>query len=205
MLGLCFVGSIAVFLASYGHYLNLSFPEYSGGDSGLIQRAETLMLAALVLLGVASGLATFFEFDSSKQSLISSFSSLLFSWGTLGLIVFAAIVYGLSCLGDVGQYLILVGFFAVPVVGGLIDWAGHRRKPTPAADGLTTMQLTVLWYGTVLAAALCGVWAAAVQSIGPLIPSVIMVTVVLALSVSLRQQRTRHSSLLQWARCSLRC
>jgi len=170
-----FFGAGAMLVATYGHYLNLTFAEMSGGDAGLSQRGVTLFLPALVVEFGAIGLT---------ESKGKSFAELLPSWKIAGLLaIFLLWSYGLGFLGDVGHYLWLVSFIVVLLPWEIISekvQEAFRRKPD--SKGLTTTQLSILWCGSIAAIALCVVWVLVANSVGPSVLAIVILTAALVLS-----------------------
>jgi hypothetical protein len=64
-----------------------------------------------------------------------------------------------------------------------LRWIAQGISVDPPIEGLTTAQLIVLWYGTIVVIALCMMWAAVAASIGPVVLAIIVTTILLAISV----------------------
>lgn len=94
---LCFGGGAAL-IASCGHYLNMTFPAYSGGDTGLSQRGSIVVWGAVIALGLYFGLSKLVELSQNKQNPMSLLVPWLFSWRAPALIAAAATGYGLTYL-----------------------------------------------------------------------------------------------------------
>jgi hypothetical protein len=173
------LGFGSMLLAPWGHYLKVVFPDYSGGAAGLTQRGATLGLGASVLIGLI------FVGTRFAESSRSDFKAWLFSQQTVLIAAFVAAFFGLIQLGDVGGYLIDVAFILLIFQPWepISSWIKQSASAGPAAQGLTTAQLIILWYGSLVVVALCIVWAAVAESIGPIVLAVIVTTISLAISV----------------------
>jgi hypothetical protein len=170
----CVVRRGAVFLAYFGGLVGITFAPRYGAAAGLLQRGTTLMMLPCFIFG-AIALIVNFSADTPRNSL----SQVLIV--VTGLCLFIGLPWA---LGDFGEYLTIILVLALFVPwSDLLMWI---RKGMPqehaVATGLNTSQLMILWLGTLLAQALCIVWAVVANSLGPLVLAVILLTVLLVAS-----------------------
>jgi hypothetical protein len=172
-----FLGLGAILLSSYGHYFSMTFSESGGGDAGLAQRGSALLWVSLILEAVTFAVMTLQERKQSGATL--EIRRWLLSWQTLALAALFGVGYGLTYLGDLGDYLILVGCLLVFVPWEFLGVGRLRGRITANTDlkGLTTVQLIILWCGAIVVLGLCVLWALVANSVGPLIPGVVMLTI----------------------------
>ena len=156
----------------------------------------TLLFPALIIEFVAIALLE--GKDKFTRERLPSGKSLL-----IGLTIFL-ISYGMSFLGDVGDYLWVVGLIAIFLPWELISEKTRSsfRKKDPNAKGLTTAQLSILWVGSVVTVGLCIAWMLVARSFGPAVLAVLILTGALVLSRRLyrKQMGSRCNSRLAGVR-----
>ena len=180
-LGALFLGGGGALLSSYGHYFKMTFSPSGGGDAGLYQRGAALLWVAFAVEMIGLGIMKAQE-QWQSQGRLPVYEWLL-SWRTVGGIAAFGVVYALSYLGDLGGYLTLLGFLLLFVPWELASaWLRGRVRPVTDLKGLTTAQLVILWYGGITVSGLGVLWALVANSIGPLILSVLAMTIVAVLT-----------------------